>query len=79
VSLDIASLISYRPNVQNASIRSDRLQLFYFFKLDAGKFSFGNRSWDEWSRLPSWIFNEESVNKFREMWTIVSGDDRGFE
>jgi len=33
-------------------------------RLDAGKFSFGNLACDEWSRLPSWIVKEESVNKF---------------
>jgi len=34
-------------------------------RLDVGKFSFGNRVSDERNRLPSWVVNEESVNKFK--------------
>jgi len=47
--------------------------------LDAEKFSFGYRVCDEWNRLPSWVFNEESVNKFKENSNNYLRDNRGFK
>jgi len=33
--------------------------------LDAGKYSFGNRVWDEWNKLPGWVVNMESMNNLK--------------
>jgi len=48
-------------------------------KLDAGKFSFGNRTCDDWNRLPPWVVNEESVNKFMGNLDHYLMDNRGFK
>ena len=37
----------------------------YRFRLDVGKFSFGNRSVDEWKCLPQEAIESTSVNMFK--------------
>jgi len=48
-------------------------------RLDAGKFSFGNRVCDEWNRLSSWVVNQDSVNNFRGNLNHYLRDNRGFK
>jgi len=48
-------------------------------RLDSGKFSFGNRVCDECNRLPTWVGNEESLNKFKGNLDQYLRDNRGFK
>jgi len=45
-------------------------------KLDVEKFSFGNKVYDEWNRLPEWVVNVDEVNKFKRNYLK---DNRGFK
>jgi len=46
--------------------RRHDLQLYKkLVEIDVRKFNLGNRVCDEWNRLPEWVVNGKSVNKFK--------------
>ena len=62
------------------STRGHELKLYRKqVRLDAGKFSFGNRVCEEWNKLPGWIVSAKNVNEFKGRLDHHLRDYRGFK
>ena len=67
----IASSISLRKN--SCSIFKKR------FRLNTGKFSFGNRVVNEWNKLPDSVILEKNINAFKGKLDIYLKQVRGLK
>lgn len=69
----------FELNKTNSWLRGHEAKIFKKrFNTNIGKFSFCNRSVDEWNRLPSHLLFCETLNRFKNKLDIVLRDDWGY-